>query len=65
MEPVIGLLMLLGVALYFLPAIITEVRKPKHSTAICLVNALFGWTIVGWVAALVWAIVEIPEAAKA
>lgn len=44
-----------GPALYLLPTY--EAWKQKHSnlTAIALVNVLLGWTIIGWVVAVVWA----------
>ncbi len=50
----IHLLIFLG--LYFLPAIIAGQRRLYDRTAITLVNLLLGWTFIGWVAALIWAI---------
>jgi len=41
------------VLMYFLPSIIGH-RKQAFA-GIFLVNLLLGWTIIGWVAALVWA----------
>lgn len=38
---------------YFLPAIIG--RNKRAAGMIFLVNFLAGWTIVGWIVALVWA----------
>ena len=40
--------------LYFLPAILA--RDKADATPILLVNLFLGWTIVGWFAALIWAI---------
>ena len=40
-------------AVYFLPAIIG--RKKANATSITLLNLFLGWTLVGWVIALVWA----------
>jgi len=41
------------VLLYFLPTIIA---RDKHDVmAIFLVNLLFGWTVIGWFIALIWA----------
>ena len=45
---------------YFLPAIISEVRHAEHSNAILAINLFLGWTVFGWFAALIWAIVEKP-----
>jgi hypothetical protein len=40
---------------YLAPAIIADMRKREDALAITVVNVVLGWTIVGWVAALVWA----------
>jgi hypothetical protein len=44
-------------ALYFLPALIAGSRHVEGRTAITLVNLFLGWTFVGWIVALIWAIV--------
>jgi hypothetical protein len=41
---------------YFLPWIIAIVRDHPSREAICFVNLLFGWTVVGWFASLAWAV---------
>jgi|SRR5215813_7734185 len=43
-----------GFLVYFLPAIIAVVRCHHQGFAIVMLNWLTGWTVVGWVAALVW-----------
>ncbi len=40
--------------LYFLPAILG--RDKSDATGIFLLNLFLGWTLIGWVAALIWAI---------
>jgi len=49
-------LLLLGVALflYFLPTYCG--RNKRNAGAIFALNLLLGWTLVGWVVALVWAL---------
>lgn len=42
-----------GLLLYFLPALIGGSKR--NATAIFLLNLLLGWSLVGWVVALVWA----------
>jgi Superinfection immunity protein len=42
--------------IYFLPAFIASKRNHRQTTAIALLNLFLGWTFVGWVAALVWAV---------
>lgn len=44
----------LGVACYFLPAIIA--RGKKDAMAIFWLNLLLGWSVIGWVIALIWAL---------
>ena len=51
----------LSLAFYFLPTIIADKRNVPHSGAICCINLIFGWTVLGWIAALVWAVAETPE----
>lgn len=41
------------ILLYFLPAIIAH--NKRDFTAIFLVDLLSGWTVIGWVVALIWA----------
>lgn len=45
-----------GVAFYFLPTIIGAARHKTNLVGIFLVNFLLGWSIIGWIVALVWAI---------
>jgi hypothetical protein len=49
---------------YLLPWVISEVRNAQHGTAILLINIFLGWTVLGWFAALIWAVVEKPVEAK-
>jgi hypothetical protein len=44
-----------GFVWYFLPAIIAFARSKRDATAILLLNLFLGWTVIGWVVALVWA----------
>jgi hypothetical protein len=44
-------------ALYFLPALIAGGRHLLERTAITLLNLFLGWTFIGWIVALIWAIV--------
>jgi hypothetical protein len=50
----IGILILL--ALYFLPTMVALSRHHKDLTAILIINGFLGWSLVGWVVALVWAV---------
>jgi Superinfection immunity protein len=45
-----------GFVLYFLPAIIAFARDKRDAVSILVLNILLGWTMIGWVIALVWAL---------
>ena len=50
-------LFLLGffVGSYFLPTMVALARDHRNAVAIFVLNLLLGWTLIGWVAAIVWA----------
>lgn len=48
---VIGILL----ALYFLPSLVAAMRHHRQAVAIFMLNIFLGWTLLGWVVALVWA----------
>lgn len=57
MEVLFALIVLgLLAALYFLPTIIAGVRGHKNTLAIFVLNLLLGWSLLGWIAALVWSV---------
>jgi hypothetical protein len=41
---------------YFIPGIIAFGRQHHNKGSILALNALLGWTLIGWVGALVWAL---------
>jgi hypothetical protein len=47
---------LVSLALYFLPTIIVLARHKKNVLGPILVNVLLGWTVIGWIVALIWAV---------
>lgn len=42
--------------LYFLPSIISLLRGNKRGAGVFVVNVFLGWTFIGWVVALAWAV---------
>jgi hypothetical protein len=40
---------------YWLPTLLAFHRRHRSRAAILIVNFLLGWTLIGWVAALIWA----------
>ena len=45
-----------GFVMYFLPSIIALARSKRDLLGIVLLNFFLGWTMIGWVVALVWAL---------
>ena len=63
MEVVFGLIIILillclSLALYFLPAIIACYYKDKNTIWIFVLTLITGWTSLGWILTLFWAILE-------
>ena len=50
----------IALALYFLPAILADRRKRVDVLTLALFNACLGWTILGWMLALYWALQPNP-----
>ena len=44
------------IILYFLPGIIALARNKRDGGAIFVLNFLLGWTAIGWIITLVWAL---------
>jgi Superinfection immunity protein len=45
-----------GLLTYFLPTIIAAARSKRDLGAIFVLNLFLGWTFIGWIVALVWAL---------
>jgi hypothetical protein len=55
-EILIGIAIVLGTGFYFIPAIISLVRNNKKTTEAIIINIFLGWTVIGWIIALIMAI---------
>ena len=53
----------LGLALYFVPWIVALSRDHHQRLAIGILNLVAGWSVVGWIVALVWACTVVRQAA--
>lgn len=49
------LLLMIALPLYMMPGIIALKRGHVNAIPITLTNLFFGWTVVGWAIALIWA----------
>ena len=61
MENAVAIIFLLTIAIYFVPAIVAHYREHHNFGGILLLNIFAGWTLIGWVCALVWAGSNPPE----
>ena len=50
------LLFVVAFLIYFLPSIVAFRRKKTNTAAILCLNIFLGWTLVGWVVSLTWAL---------
>lgn len=41
--------------MYFLPTIVALARSKRDTLAIFLLNLFLGFTVIGWIVALIWA----------
>ncbi len=51
---IVSLFVFVGLFFYFLPSLIGN--KKKNANTIFLVNLFFGWSAIGWIIALIWAL---------
>ena len=63
MGALIGLIVLVTLitvagVIYFLPSIVAAAGQKRKAAAIFVLNLFLGWTFLGWVLSLVWAIAD-------
>jgi hypothetical protein len=54
------LLVLPLIIVYMLPTCIALLRKKQSVLAIGMVNFFLGWSVIGWIATLIWALTADP-----
>jgi hypothetical protein len=52
---------LLVIVTYFLPTIVATIRNHPNALPICLLNFFLGWTLLGWLGALIWSALAINK----
>jgi hypothetical protein len=53
---------LIIVVMYFVPSLIAFKRRHHNRAAIAGLNAVLGWTFIGWVVAFVWSLTVVQHA---
>lgn len=62
LDPTLAALFIVGLIVYFLPALVAATRHHHNANAILAVNLLLGWLVIGWIIALVWALTATRDA---
>jgi 4-amino-4-deoxy-L-arabinose transferase-like glycosyltransferase len=58
----LGLVMVvIALFFYFIPTVVAMSKNHRNTGAIFTLNFLLGWSVIGWVVALVWANTKSPE----
>ena len=52
---------LVVLVIYFLPSVIALLRGHRNRQALAKLNLFGGWTLFGWITALVWALYAEPS----
>lgn len=60
----IAFVIVLSIAVYFFPWIIAANRNHHQRSSIVLLNVFLGWTFLGWLGALIWAVGETKPIVK-
>ena len=50
-----------ALVVYFAPSIIATHRFHHQYRAVCVLNLLLGWTVLGWIAALIWSFTAVDK----
>ncbi len=56
-----GLFLALSFFVYLMPAIIAYYRGHHNKGLIFLLTIVIGWTVIGWIAVLVWSLTAVKE----
>jgi hypothetical protein len=48
--------LLFSIGLYFAPTFIAYNQERRNALSIFILNLFLGWTFLGWVGALIWAV---------
>lgn len=60
-----SVIMVIVICFYFLPTLIAMVMDRRQAAAIVALNLIAGWTVIGWMIALIWSLIQdsVPEKA--
>ncbi|MFH1378596.1 MAG: superinfection immunity protein [Planctomycetota bacterium] len=55
------LALILALCIYFIPSIIAVLRGHINTAPIILINIFLGWSFLGWIGSLAWALSHFEE----
>ena len=58
----ISIFAFLGLLAYLTPTAVAAAREHHQTGAIFVTNLLLGWTLLGWIAALIWSATAVKKA---
>lgn len=58
----VSLFSLLAILVYLMPVVIAAARSHHQKWLIVLLNVFAGWTIIGWIGALIWSLKPVKTA---
>jgi hypothetical protein len=61
----LAIFFIIALTLYFIPTMVANGRQHHNAGAIFALNVFLGWTFIGWVASLVWALTATKAASAA
>lgn len=54
MEIIIAII--IGIFAYFFPTVLAYSKKKRSKASVFVLNFFLGWTLIGWIVALIWAV---------
>ncbi|RKQ28683.1 superinfection immunity protein [Oceanobacillus halophilus] len=53
---ILFIVVIIAAAFYFLPTIVAKINNQPNFASILVLNLFLGWSLIGWVVSLVWAV---------
>lgn len=61
-EAVTGIFLIILCIFYFIPTFTAMTRKHININSIIILNLFLGWTLLGWIGALIWSVSALKDA---
>lgn len=50
--------------IYFIPTVVCLIRKHTYKFYVICLNIILGWTLIGWIASLIWSFIDNKKTEK-